>query len=470
MSLVFYDTETTGTATFFDQILQFAAIKTDEDLKELDRFEIRSRLLPHVVPAPGAVSITGVKVSQLMDDSFPSHYEMVRAITSKLQSWSPSLFLGWNTMKFDEDLVRQALYKTLHRPYMTNTGGNTRSDVMRIVQACSLFAPDVLVFPTDADGQKIFKLDQIAPANGFDHENAHDALGDVQATIFMCRLVIERAPHVWSSFMRFSKKASVIDYINAEPLFCLSEFYFGRPYSYIVSVIGVNAENDSEFYVYDLNVDPQSISGLSDAELSVRVQQTPKPVRKLRCNTAPMLFAADDAPDCCMARELGMEELTYRAESLKADEELCKRLIVLIESQTKDYPTSPHVEMQIYDGFFEINDQELMDAFHDAPWPDRVAIVEKFRDQRLRTIGRQLIHLERPDLVEVNLRREMDRAIARRLLGVGEDIPWLTIPAALLEIQARSKGLVGPELEHLREHELHLRSCHERAQRLLDSD
>ena len=38
-SFVFYDTETTGTDTAFDQILQFAAIRTDENLRELDRFE-----------------------------------------------------------------------------------------------------------------------------------------------------------------------------------------------------------------------------------------------------------------------------------------------------------------------------------------------------------------------------------------------------------------------------------------------
>ncbi len=34
MPYVFYDTETTGTEKAFDQILQFAAIKTDDDLNE----------------------------------------------------------------------------------------------------------------------------------------------------------------------------------------------------------------------------------------------------------------------------------------------------------------------------------------------------------------------------------------------------------------------------------------------------
>ncbi|WP_170518776.1 exonuclease domain-containing protein [Ruegeria atlantica] len=60
MTFIFYDTETTGTDTTFDQVLQFAAILTDADLNELDRFETRCRLLPHVIPAPGALLTTRV--------------------------------------------------------------------------------------------------------------------------------------------------------------------------------------------------------------------------------------------------------------------------------------------------------------------------------------------------------------------------------------------------------------------------
>ena len=82
-------------------------------------------------------------------------------------------------------------------------------------------------------------------------DNAHDAMGDVQATIHLCRLLLERSQNVWSSFMRFSKKASVIDYIKEEPFFCLSEFYFGNPYAFLVTAIGSNPENNAEWYVYD---------------------------------------------------------------------------------------------------------------------------------------------------------------------------------------------------------------------------
>lgn len=63
MGFIFYDTETTGTDHHFDQILQFAAIFTDPDLNELDRFDIRCRLLPHAVPSPKALAITRVPIA-----------------------------------------------------------------------------------------------------------------------------------------------------------------------------------------------------------------------------------------------------------------------------------------------------------------------------------------------------------------------------------------------------------------------
>jgi exodeoxyribonuclease-1 len=49
VTFILYDAETTGLNRRFDQILQFAAVRTDVDLVETGRFE--SRLMPHVVPS-----------------------------------------------------------------------------------------------------------------------------------------------------------------------------------------------------------------------------------------------------------------------------------------------------------------------------------------------------------------------------------------------------------------------------------
>ena len=94
MDFVFYDTETTGRNTTFDQILQFGAIRTDAELNELERFEVRCRLLPWVVPSQGALKVTGVSPDLLEDPSFPSHFEMMEMIERKLKIWPPATFLS----------------------------------------------------------------------------------------------------------------------------------------------------------------------------------------------------------------------------------------------------------------------------------------------------------------------------------------------------------------------------------------
>ena len=101
MPYVFYDTETTGTETTFDQILQFAAIRTDDNLNELERSNIRCRLLPHIIPSPIALHVTHVTPAMLIDSALPSHYEMIRQIRETLLAWSPATFIGFNAMSFD---------------------------------------------------------------------------------------------------------------------------------------------------------------------------------------------------------------------------------------------------------------------------------------------------------------------------------------------------------------------------------
>ena len=85
MTFVFYDTETTGTDTSFDQVIQFGAIKTDDEMNEIDRFEIRCRLMPHVVPSPRAMQVTRVTPFMLTDPFLPSYFEAVQSIYKKMK-------------------------------------------------------------------------------------------------------------------------------------------------------------------------------------------------------------------------------------------------------------------------------------------------------------------------------------------------------------------------------------------------
>jgi exodeoxyribonuclease-1 len=444
LSFVFYDTETTGTHTAFDQILQFAAIRTDPDLNELERFEIRCRLLPYIVPSPGAMRVTGLTVDRLTDSSLPSHYQMIRAIRAKLTEWSPAIFVGHNSLRFDEYLFRQALYKTLHNPYLTNTNGNCRSDSLRMVQAVARFMPGALVIPTDEYGNHVFKLDRLAPANGFDHNAAHDAVADVEATIHMCRLISECAPEHWSSFLRFSQKAAVNDFCLEEELFLYADFYFGKPYSWLVTRVGQNPENGAEMLVFDLAFDPDELANMDEDELVGRLSERPTPVRKLRTNASPVMLPCEDIPDHLRDLCLDMPEARRRAARIRNDGALAERLVAAFLAARKERQPSIHVEEQIYDGFFHDDYQTMMERFHSQiDWTTRPPLIGQLSDRRLRSLGNRLIYVEAPHAIPESKRREYEVAIAKRLLIADGSVPWLTLPQAIKdtdELLAASDG------------------------------
>jgi exodeoxyribonuclease-1 len=118
-----------------------------------------------------------------------------------------------------------------------------------------------------------------------------------------------------------------------------------------------------------------------------------------------------------------------------------ERLTQAAASAEKVYPLSEHVEQQIYGaGFFSDSDREICRQFHSRRWEDRLGLVERFDDQRLRRLGRRLVYFEAPHLFEETARRAMDEDVAARRRGDGRYFspPWTTVPNALLELESIS--------------------------------
>ena len=455
MGFVFYDTETTGTDKFFDQILQFAAIKTDENLNELDRFEIRCRLRPHIIMSPGAMLVTGVTIQQANNPNLPTHYSMVRAIREKLLEWSPAIFVGYNSMAFDEELLRQAQYQTLHNPYLTQRQGNGRADAMMLTKAIAQFEPECLTIPVKANGRPVFKLDQVAPANGFDHSNAHDAMADVEAVIHLCRLAANGASFEWSNFIRFSQKAATEAFLLEDEPLLLTEFFgFGGQKHYPILRIGADSEQAAKHLCYDLTHDPNGFRSLSDSALLDCFKNKPKPLRKVKSNAAPTLRALDEAPDWCLGT-LSEEVVVRRAQDVLSDSAFVDRLLELYEESKTEYEDSEHVEQQIYNGFPTPPDDVLMERFHATAWHDRHLLIPNFADQRLSFLAAHVIYEEHPDYLPHELRRSVEAHIQGRLHFRGE-CKWGTVPKALAECEANLSLVTGDQLEMLRTYRDHL--------------
>ncbi len=446
MSFVFYDTETTGIDTSFDQILQFAAIKTDENLNILERFEIRSQLLPFVVPAPGALRVTKMTIDRLHDPATPTHYDMVRAIRSKLSEWSPAIFLGYNSLRFDEELMRQALYQTLHNPYLTNRDGNCRGDVLPLLQATTEFEPNCLTVPYGGNGKPIFKLDHLAPVNGFAHENAHDALSDVEATIHMCRLVRDGAGDLWNRFLRFTQKAAAAEFLEEPEPFLLTEFYFNRPKHMPVLRIGQDSEQANVSVCFDLTHNLNSFRNLTDAQLQNLVVSSPKPLRKIKANAAPTMTPLDDVPDHLLG-DLTQDDIAARANDLDNDEGLKARMLAAYEATKTEYEPNEHIEKQIYEGFAANADEHLMTQFHAIPWNQRHTLTGQFQNPKFGFLAKRLIFAHDPNCLPPACQQEISAHVHSRIAAPDDSgVKWTTLTKARAEC---AKLIAGAEAADL---------------------
>src|SRR3954470_11377909 len=149
MGFVFYDTETTGLNPAFDQIVQFAAIRADDQLNVIERLELKSRLMPHILPSPEALCVTGADIHELLSTARPSFLEMMCGLRHILLGWSPSTIIGYNSIRFDEAFLRHGFYQTLHPAYLTSKHGNARGDALRLARAVHALRPEVLSAAAD---------------------------------------------------------------------------------------------------------------------------------------------------------------------------------------------------------------------------------------------------------------------------------------------------------------------------------
>lgn len=429
---VFYDTETTGLNRDFDQVLQFAAILTDDALNEVDRFNIRCRCRPWIVPAPIALKVTGVRPGILGDPSLPSLYDMMGAVRARLEKWSPALFAGYNTMRFDEPRLQRAFWETLNPPYLTVTNGNARLDILPLVQAASHLVPGILDYPSNARGRTGFRLDALAPLNGFAHEHAHDALADVEATIHIARILAERAPSLWRAAVRSAPKSATVAVLRSQaPVLVVEHFANGPALWWGRRIDGAGATGSSAL-VARLGADWAALSRTDDAGLEVFLSGSPKPLRQIGLNKAPILFEAAEAQ---ADWGLAPSESEWAQNAWLAEEDVLReRLVRLNTALEPEWPQAEHLEQMIHGGFPGRADEARMARFHQIDWPARAGLVREFEDGRLRQLGQRLVFEADPHLLAPADRDRLAQAIAQRLnLDHDDDALWRSIPAARRE-------------------------------------
>lgn len=240
-------------------------------------------------------------------------------------------------------------------------------------------------------------------------------MADVIATLGLCRCVHERSSELWQRFVRFSKKATVDDFVDSEDGFFLTEFFGNEAYHTAVVCLGPDPNQPNGRFCLRLDASPDDLAAMPDAALRSYLSAKPSPVRRVRINAAPTLTAFYDASEA-MLDGADIDYLEGRARSIKENPALRSRIIDAFVATRAPRSPSTHVEGQIYEGFPGPDDEIRMSNFHDVGWEDAAAIVREFDDERLRIFGRRLIYFGGRSALSDDVRLLVERDLTDRLM------------------------------------------------------
>ncbi|PIE74588.1 MAG: exodeoxyribonuclease [Deltaproteobacteria bacterium] len=203
---LFYDLETTGLNKCFDQIIQFAAIRTDKNFNELEKYNFKLALRDDIIMSPEAVLVH--RISPLSLKEGLNEYEAVLKI-HEIINVPGTISLGYNTLGFDDEFLRFSFYRNLLNPYSHQFKNNCfRMDIFPMAVFYYLFEEDIIKWPFKKDGGGVsLKLENLSLLNNLTKGQAHDALADVEATLNLAR-IFSRNKKVWEYLVDFFVKKS----------------------------------------------------------------------------------------------------------------------------------------------------------------------------------------------------------------------------------------------------------------------
>jgi exodeoxyribonuclease-1 len=435
-NFIFYDFETSSSNKSWGQIIQVGAILTNDNLEELDRYEARCRLSPSIIPEAMAL-IVNKSSPKMLKEANLSHYEMIRQLVETLKRWGKATFIGFNSIDFDEEFLRTTLFQTLEYPYLTSTSGNNRGDLLNLARAANLYYPNTLKNSISAKGNAVYKLDQMAPLNGIEHDDAHSAIGDVIATLGVAKIITKKAPSVWKASLLTTNKDTTLEVIKKELYFCTNEYFYGKSRPYIQAFVCQHPKYQWP-KCFDLRHDPDIYLDMPAAELKVAMGKNPKFLRTVRHNKHPIIMNPSYGNEFAEYKMLGAEKLAARAKLIKDNKKFAEKISLILqdEAEEKEQTKSQadvYEEESIYTKFTGPEDNKMMPEFHKAEWDKKFSILSKFKDERLHYFGRRLIYEEKPELLPETECNEIRRTIAKRLLSTNSE-KWNTIPRTYSEI------------------------------------
>ena len=435
-NFVFYDFETSSSNKYWGQIIQVGAILTNDNLEELDRYEARCRLSPSIIPEAMAL-IVNKSSPKMLKGANLSHYEMIRQFVETLKRWGKATYIGYNSIDFDEEFLRNSLFQTLEYAYLTSTNGNNRGDLLNLARAANLYYPNTLKNSISDKGNAVYKLDQMAPLNGIEHSDAHSAISDVIATLGIAKIIAKKAPSVWKASLCTTNKEETLKIIKNELYFCTNEYFYGKSRPYVQAYVCQHPRFQWP-KCFDLKHDPQIYLDMPVADLKVAMGKNPKFLRTIRHNKHPIIMNPSYGNEFDEYKMIGAEKLASRAKLIKDNTKFAEKISQILQDEVEEKEQTKsqediYEEESIYTKFTSNEDNKLMPEFHKADWDKKLSVLGKIKDERLHYFGRRLIYEERPEVLPKEEYNQIRATIAKRLLSTNNE-KWNTISRTYSEI------------------------------------
>jgi exodeoxyribonuclease-1 len=465
-SFLFYDLETSGFDARNDRIMQFAGIRTNKDLEPIgEPYNVVIKMTPDTVPSPDAIMVTGITPQSTMIDGL-TEAEFLKYFYDEIVR-PDTCFLGFNTVRFDDEFMRALHYRNFYDPYEWQwANGCSRWDLLDAVRMTRALRPDGIIWPFSPEGKPTNRLELITKLNGIDHYAAHDALSDVHATIAVARLIRDKQPKLFDYLFEARSKKAIQALVDQDAPFVYSSGRYPSEFEKTTVAIRVADNNQGRgVYVYDLRNDPAEFADFTPAQLLERMQYTkdeaaPKrlPVKMVQYNHCPAVApmgVLDDASRERLKIDLPTIQRHLHALKLAVADGFADRIsqAMKLKDESRDaYIASrgtPDVDAQIYDGFLQPGDKQLSRAVRVAAPVELMSFENRLSDDRLKKLLPRYKARNYPENLTSEERETWETFCRERLLSGGNLSPLARYFTRLQELAASAPADKAFLLEEL---------------------
>ena len=431
MNLAIWDIESSSANTNFGSIIEIGGILLDENFKEKDRFNLRCRLPEGEIPQAMALIVNKTSVDLLTKANL-SHYQMLSEVEKIFKKWSPALFLGWSNIGFDDEMIRKEFFRGIRYPYLTNSSPNKRHDGLNIARGAYAVDSSILKTEINKKGNAVMKLESLARNNGFESSGAHSAIFDAELTTKILGLIKKKQPQTWDAFLKTGNRDDTETIIKKKNIITLNEYFYGKSRLYLCAPLHPNACIHPIYkwgQAVDLRVDVKPLLNLSISDLKVEMKKTPKFLRTIRSNKAPIILDASFAMKVEPYNTIDPALIKERVELVKNNEKFSQNILNALReiAEEKQQTTTQEditAEESIYTKFTGPKDTTLFPKWHASSWKDKLVLLDKFEDKRLVSFGKKIIYQESPETLPAEMLKKIKIEIAERILSENKEKWW----------------------------------------------